>query len=60
MKVVILAGGMETRQSEDTELRPKPTVEVGGRPILWHIMRHYYLHADDAGFALTLLCRGKR
>ena len=41
MKVVILAGGLGTRLSEETEVRPKPMVEVGGRPILWHIMKHY-------------------
>ena len=41
MKVIILAGGMGTRLSEETEVRPKPMVEVGGRPILWHIMKHY-------------------
>ena len=41
MKVVILAGGMGTRLAEETEVRPKPMVEIGGRPILWHIMKHY-------------------
>ena len=41
MKVVILAGGYGTRLSEETELRPKPMVEIGGRPILWHIMKIY-------------------
>jgi glucose-1-phosphate cytidylyltransferase len=41
MKVVILAGGLGTRLSEETELRPKPMVEIGGRPILWHIMKLY-------------------
>jgi glucose-1-phosphate cytidylyltransferase len=40
-KVVILAGGMGTRLSEHTELRPKPMVEVGGRPLLWHLMKHF-------------------
>ena len=44
MKVVILAGGLGTRLSEETETRPKPMVEVGGRPILWHIMKHYAAH----------------
>lgn len=39
MKTVILAGGMGTRLSEETEVRPKPMVEIGGRPILWHIMK---------------------
>ena len=41
MKVVILAGGLGTRLSEETELRPKPMVDIGGRPILWHIMKLY-------------------
>ncbi|MDR1388573.1 MAG: glucose-1-phosphate cytidylyltransferase [Treponema sp.] len=41
MKVVILAGGLGTRLSEETDLRPKPMVEIGGRPILWHIMKVY-------------------
>ena len=41
MKAIILAGGLGTRLSEETSLRPKPMVEVGGRPILWHIMKTY-------------------
>lgn len=41
MRVVILAGGLGTRLSEETDLRPKPMVEIGGRPILWHIMKIY-------------------
>lgn len=41
MKVVILAGGLGTRLSEETELKPKPMVEIGGKPILWHIMKTY-------------------
>ena len=41
IKVVILAGGMGTRLAEETEIRPKPMVEIGGQPILWHIMKHY-------------------
>jgi len=47
MKTIILAGGFGTRLSEETEIRPKPMVEVGGRPILWHIMKtygHYGFH----------------
>ncbi len=47
MKAVILAGGLGTRLSEETSLRPKPMVEIGGRPILWHIMKmysHYGIH----------------
>lgn len=41
MKAIILAGGLGTRLSEETEVRPKPMVEIGGRPILWHILKHY-------------------
>ena len=41
MKVVILAGGLGTRLAEETEVKPKPMVEIGGRPILWHILKHY-------------------
>jgi len=41
MKVVVLAGGYGTRLAEETEVRPKPLVEIGGRPILWHILKHY-------------------
>lgn len=44
MKLVILAGGFGTRLSEETHLRPKPMVEIGGRPILWHIMKIYSTH----------------
>lgn len=44
MKAVILAGGLGTRLSEETTLRPKPMVEIGGRPILWHIMKMYSKH----------------
>jgi glucose-1-phosphate cytidylyltransferase len=47
MKVVILAGGLGTRLAEETELRPKPMVEIGGYPILWHIMRHYVCYGFD-------------
>ena len=41
MKAVILAGGLGTRISEETHLKPKPMIEIGGRPILWHIMKAY-------------------
>jgi glucose-1-phosphate cytidylyltransferase len=41
MKVAILAGGLGSRLAEETEVRPKPMVEIGGRPIVWHIMKHY-------------------
>lgn len=44
MKVVILAGGLGTRLAEETEVKPKPMVEVGGHPVLWHIMKHYAHH----------------
>ena len=44
MKLVILAGGLGTRISEETTLKPKPMVEIGGRPILWHIMKMYAAH----------------
>ncbi|MFL6520513.1 MAG: glucose-1-phosphate cytidylyltransferase [Chthoniobacterales bacterium] len=44
MKAVILAGGMGSRLSEETSLRPKPMLEIGGRPILWHIMKLYAAH----------------
>jgi NDP-sugar pyrophosphorylase family protein len=40
MKLVILAGSLGTRLSEETDARPKPMVEIGGRPILWYIMKH--------------------
>ncbi len=44
MKAVILAGGLGTRLSEETSIRPKPMVEIGGQPILWHIMKTYAAH----------------
>ena len=44
MKTVILAGGLGTRLSEETSLRPKPMVEIGGRPMLWHVMSIYAAH----------------
>ena len=54
MKVVILAGGFGTRLSEETIARPKPMVEIGGRPILWHIMKSYSAH----GIADFIICCG--
>lgn len=54
MKVVILAGGKGTRISEESRMRPKPMVEIGGRPILWHIMRHYAAY----GFEEFIICCG--
>jgi glucose-1-phosphate cytidylyltransferase len=54
MKTVILCGGQGTRLREETEFRPKPMVEIGGRPILWHIMKVYAHH----GFKDFVLCLG--
>ncbi len=56
MKAVILAGGRGTRLSEETGLRPKPMVEIGGRPILWHIMKLYQAH----GINEFIICLGYR
>ena len=58
MKVGILAGGVGSRLSEETDLRPKPMIEIGGRPILWHIMMHYshYGHKD---FVIALGYKGE-
>ncbi|PIV72219.1 MAG: glucose-1-phosphate cytidylyltransferase, partial [Rhodocyclales bacterium CG17_big_fil_post_rev_8_21_14_2_50_68_7] len=47
MKAVILAGGLGTRISEETHLRPKPMIEIGGKPILWHIMKLYSAYGID-------------
>ena len=54
MKVVILAGGLGTRISEETHLKPKPMIEIGGKPILWHIMKLYSAH----GFNEFIVCCG--
>lgn len=56
MKLVILCGGQGTRLREETEFRPKPMVEIGGRPILWHIMKTYAHH----GYGEFVLCLGYR
>src|SRR6266498_1988737 len=56
MKVVLLCGGLGTRLREETEFRPKPMVEIGGRPILWHIMKLY----AHAGFREFVCCLGYR
>jgi glucose-1-phosphate cytidylyltransferase len=58
MKTIILAGGFGTRLSEETELRPKPMVEIGGRPILWHIMKTYS-HYGFNDFAIALGYKGE-
>lgn len=47
MKAVILAGGLGSRLSEETSVRPKPMVEIGGKPMLWHIMKIYAAHGID-------------
>src|SRR3989338_2944720 len=54
MKAVILAGGLGTRISEETSVRPKPMVEIGGKPILWHIMKIYSAH----GINDFIICLG--
>lgn len=58
MKVIILAGGMGTRLAEETEIRPKPMVEIGGRPILWHIMKHFS-HYGINDFLIALGYKGE-
>jgi len=58
MKVTILAGGLGTRLSEETEIKPKPMVEIGGQPILWHIMKHY-AHFGFKEFCVALGYRGE-
>lgn len=58
MIVVILAGGFGTRLSEETEVRPKPMVEIGGRPILWHIMKIYSAYGFNE-FAIALGYKGE-
>jgi glucose-1-phosphate cytidylyltransferase len=58
MRAVILAGGMGSRLAEETALRPKPLVEIGGRPILWHIMKIFSAHGID-DFIVALGYRGE-
>ena len=57
MKVVILAGGLGTRLSEETDIKPKPMVEIGGKPILWHIMKIYSSHGFNE-FVILLGYKG--
>ena len=52
--LVLLAGGLGTRMREETEFKPKPMVDVGGRPVLWHIMKNYSL----AGVRDFVICAG--
>ena len=54
MKILILAGGLGTRISEESHLRPKPMIEIGGKPILWHIMKEY----SSYGFNEFIICAG--
>jgi glucose-1-phosphate cytidylyltransferase len=59
MRVVILAGGLGTRLAEETIIRPKPMVEIGGKPILWHIMR-WYAHYGFNEFVIALGYKGEQ
>ena len=54
MKVVILAGGLGTRLSEETDIKPKPMIEIGSKPILWHIMKYY----SSFGVNKFIICCG--
>ena len=56
MKAVILAGGLGTRLSEETHLKPKPMLEIGGQPMLWHIFKMYSVH----GITDFVVCLGTR
>jgi glucose-1-phosphate cytidylyltransferase len=58
MRVVILAGGLGTRLQEETAVKPKPMVEIGGRPILWHVMKHY-AHYGFNEFVVALGYKGE-
>ena len=56
MKAVILAGGVGSRIAEESQIRPKPMVEIGGKPILWHVMKIYSVH----GIRDFVVCTGYR
>ena len=58
MKIAILAGGLGTRLAEETEVKPKPMVEIGGKPILWHVMKHYAQYGYN-DFAIALGYKGE-
>jgi glucose-1-phosphate cytidylyltransferase len=58
MNVAIMAGGVGTRLAEETDIRPKPMVEIGGRPILWHIMKHF-AHHGFTDFVIALGYKGE-
>ncbi|HUW32591.1 MAG TPA: glucose-1-phosphate cytidylyltransferase [Planctomycetota bacterium] len=58
MKVAILAGGVGSRLAEETDVKPKPMVEIGGRPILWHIMMHYSFYGHNE-FVIALGYKGE-
>ncbi|MGA2462855.1 MAG: glucose-1-phosphate cytidylyltransferase [Thermodesulfobacteriota bacterium] len=58
MKVVILAGGIGSRLAEETQIKPKPMIEIGGRPILWHIMKHYSYYGHKE-FIIALGYKGE-
>ena len=58
MEVVVLCGGLGTRLSEETQVKPKPMVEIGGKPILWHIMKLYEKHGHNS-FVLALGYKGE-
>ena len=58
MKVILLAGGLGSRLAEETEIRPKPMVEIGGKPILWHIMKHF-AHYGHTEFYIALGYKGE-
>jgi glucose-1-phosphate cytidylyltransferase len=58
MKVAILAGGLGSRLAEETEVKPKPMVEIGGRPMLWHIMKIYTAYGLNE-FVIALGYKGE-